>query len=258
MSDENKLKVFEHLDELRKRLIVSGLTIFIGFIICFSYSDYLLILLKLPLDYKMRFSFDAPFLHFIKSLSEMNLYFIAPQEAFWVHCKMAIVFSIFLSFPVIVTQVWLFVKPALYKEEKKLAVPFISFSILLFLIGFLFCFFIVLPFAMDFLLGYKTENLIPMLTLERYIDFTLKFLLAFGLIFQTPVIILLLTRLNILTPKILRENRKYAVLIIFIVAAVLTPTPDMFNQCLMALPLMFLYEVSIMISKLFYVDSDSD
>lgn len=255
MPDDNKLGIFEHLDELRKRLIICAVIVTIGFLVCFIYSGDLFNLLRLPLDYQIKFFYDFPFLRFIESVSENNIHFIAPAEVLWVHLKIALVFSVLLSAPVIITQTWLFIKPALFPDEKKLALPFIFSSLFLFVTGLLFCFLIVLPFAINFLLTYKTQNLVPMLTLERYVDFTLKFILSFGLIFQTPVVIVLLTRLNILTPKILREKRKYAVLIIFIMAAILTPTPDIFNQFIMALPLMLLYEISIIISEKLYKNS---
>jgi sec-independent protein translocase protein TatC len=248
MSDENKLIIFEHLDELRKRLIISFVTVCIAFLVCFYYSDHLLYLLKLPLDHQLNITHTAPFFKLVRAVTEIDLYFIAPAEAFWAHLKISMIFSVLISFPVIITETWLFIKPALFNEERRLIVPLILFSILLFITGLLFCFLIVLPFAMEFLLNYKTESLVPMLTLEHYIDFTLKFILAFGVIFQLPVILVLLTKLNIITPDMLKRNRKYAVLIVFIVAAILTPTPDIFNQCLMAVPLMLLYEVSILIA----------
>lgn len=254
MHDENRLSIFEHLDELRGRLIFSAVTILVGFLVCFTYSEYLLYLLKFPLNNQIELSLSAPVIRFVQNASEVKLFFISPAEAFWSHMKIAIICSIIVSCPVIITQVWLFVKPALFKDERKLVLPFILISILLFIVGLFFCSLIVLPFALDFLLGYKTEGLVAILTLEHYIDFTLRFILAFGVVFQTPVIIVLLVRLNILRIEMLKRNRKYAVLVIFIVAAVLTPTPDIFNQCLMAVPLMILYELSILFAGLLYKD----
>jgi len=122
---------------------------------------------------------------------------------------------------------------------------------LLFLVGALFCFLLVLPFAMGFLLTYKTGSMTPMLSVGNYVDFCLKFILAFGAVFELPIIIVLLTRMGIVTPKTLAKNRKYAMLIAFIVAAILTPTPDAFNQTLMAVPIIVLYEVGILVSRLF-------
>ncbi len=252
MSDENKLEIFEHLDELRSRLIVSVVVIFISFLICFNYSNLLFYLLKIPLDYQLGFSSEPPFFQLIRNSADFKLIFITPAEALWVHLKISLIFAVLISFPVIIIQVWSFLKPALYKKEKQVTLPFVIASILLFLTGIAFCLFIVLPFTVNFLLAYRTDDLIPMLTLEHYINFTLKFLLSFGVVFQTPIIILFLTKLNILTPKMLREGRKYAILIIFVIAAVLTPTPDIFNQVIMALPLIILYEISVIIADILY------
>jgi len=258
MSNETKITVFEHLDELRKRLIYSAITLMVGFAVCFTYSEQLLALLRLPLDHQIRLSFTTPIFEFIKSATPVTLIFISPAEAFWAHLKIAIVAAIIFSCPVIITEVWLFIKPALYKDERRTVAPFIIFSILLFIVGLAFCTLIVLPFALDFLLNYKTAGITAMLTLERYIDFMLKFILAFGAIFQTPIIILVLIKLNIITTETLKKNRKYAVLVAFIVAAVLTPTPDIFNQCLMALPLMLLYEISIIFANIFYREKEHE
>ncbi len=128
-------------------------------------------------------------------------------------------------------------------------VPFVLVSTVQFVAGAGFCLFVVLPFALQFLLTYKTEHLRPMLSIGNYFDFALKFLLAFGLIFELPLAMVLATRLGFLTPEFLARNRKYAVLVNFVLAAILTPTPDVFNQSLMAIPLCLLYEVGIIASR---------
>ena len=156
-----------------------------------------------------------------------------------------------MSSPIIFYEIWRFVSPGLLEKEKKLALPFVIVTTFLFLIGATFCFIIVLPFAMNFLLTYKTENLKPMLSVGRYIDFCLKFILAFGTIFELPVVVLFLTRMGIVTTEFLSKNRKYAILIAFVLAAILTPTPDAFNQTLMAGPIILLYEIGIIASKIF-------
>ncbi len=255
MPDKSTSGVFDHLDELRKRLVVCAIALAVCFAVCFTYSEYLLTILKIPLDYNLEILTRSPFLCLVESASKVDLHIIAPAEAFWGHIKISLVFAIFLAFPVLLTQLWLFVKPALFPYEKKFAGSFIVASTLLFFFGLTFCAFIVLPFALNFLLTYKTEQLVPMLTFGSYIDFTLKFLLSFGLIFQTPALIVFLVKFNILTPQMLKENRKYAILIIFIVSAVLTPTPDVFNQCVMAVPLMLLYEISLLVSGVIYKKS---
>ena len=120
--------------------------------------------------------------------------------------------------------------------------------------GILFCYFVVLRYALDFLFTYKTANLTPMISIGLYLDFVMKFMLAFGLIFELPIVIVFLTKLGILTTEFLTRNRKYAILVNFIVAAILTPTPDLFNQLLMAVPLIALYELGIIGAKIFCKD----
>ena len=162
---------------------------------------------------------------------------------------MAFICAFIISSPIIFFEIWRFVAPGLMEQEKKYALPFVFTTTFLFLIGALFCFVIILPFAMNFLLTYKTENLKPMLSVGKYVDFCLKFILAFGAIFELPVVTVFATRMGIVTPDFLAKNRKYAVLIAFVLAALLTPTPDAFNQSLMAVPMIILYEVGIWASK---------
>ena len=128
----------------------------------------------------------------------------------------------------------------------------------LFFFGAMFCFLIVLPFAMKFLLTYKTESLTPMIAVGKYIDFALKFILAFGVVFELPVVMVFLTRLGVVSPQSLAKNRKYAVLMAFVAAAILTPTPDAFNQVLMAVPIMVLYEAGIFTSRFFVAKGVKD
>jgi sec-independent protein translocase protein TatC len=155
-----------------------------------------------------------------------------------------------VSLPVILFQLWSFIAPGLIEREKRYVVPFVLLATLFFVTGALFCFLIVLPFSLTFLLGYKTASITPMLSVENYINFCLKFILAFGLIFELPVVILYLTRFGIVSPKTLAKHRKYAVLFSFVAAAILTPTPDAFNQVLMAVPIIFLYEIGMLLSRI--------
>jgi sec-independent protein translocase protein TatC len=166
--------------------------------------------------------------------------------------KIALVAALIAALPVIFQQLWSFVSPGLHAKEKKYVVPFVLIATILFLIGASFCFFIVLPFAMGFLLTYKVGDfMMPMLSVGQYVDFCLKFILAFGAVFELPIIIVFFTRMGFVTPQTLAKNRRYAILIAFIVAAILTPTPDVFNQTLMALPMIVLYEVGILVSRFF-------
>jgi sec-independent protein translocase protein TatC len=251
MTDE-KMPFTEHLTEFRKRIIVSLAALLIGFIACFSYSEEIFEVLILPLKSEMSFSMHSPFVSLIPSkIKNPSLVFLAPAEAFWMHMKVSLVAGLVLSLPIILHQFWKFISPGLLLKEKKYVGPFVVSASLLFLVGALFCFLLVLPFAMGFLLTYKTGSMTPMLSVGNYVDFCLKFILAFGAVFELPIIIVLLTRMGIVTPKTLARNRKYAILIAFIVAAILTPTPDAFNQTLMAVPMIVLYEVGILVSRLF-------
>lgn len=239
----------EHLVELRKRILVSLVSVFLLFAFTFNYSEKIFGLLTLPLKSELKLDFTTPYIH-AKEKTAVSLVFLAPGEAFWMHLKVSFIASFILSLPIIFYQLWKFISPGLLAREKKYFLPFVFFATALFTAGAVFCFLVILPFAMTFLLGYKTENMVPMLSVGSYIDFCLKFILAFGAIFELPLVIIFLTRLGFVTPKTLSKNRKYAVLFAFVGGAVLTPTPDAFNQTLMAVPIIILYEIGILLSRI--------
>ncbi|MGD0886673.1 MAG: twin-arginine translocase subunit TatC [Thermodesulfovibrionales bacterium] len=249
---EVQMPLTEHLSELRKRIIISLAALLIGFLFTFSYSEELFRLLTLPMKFEIGFRLSYPLVVLVPTkIKNASLIFTAPAEAFWMHMKMAFVAALILSLPIIFYQLWKFISPGLLLTEKKYIGPFVIIATILFFIGAAFCFLFVLPFAMSFLLTYKTENMTPMLSVGNYVDFCLKFILAFGAVFELPVAIVILTRMGIVTPKTLAKNRKYAILLAFILAAILTPTPDVFNQTLMAVPIILLYEAGILVSRLF-------
>ncbi|MDI6800893.1 MAG: twin-arginine translocase subunit TatC [Thermodesulfovibrionales bacterium] len=253
MEDE-KMPLTEHLGELRKRIVVSLTVIIIAFVVSFTYSENIFRGLMFPLKYNLDFSVRNMYVQFVPQdkLPDTKLVFLGPAEAFWMNLKIAFVAGIILSLPVIFHQLWKFIAPGLMPKEKRYVLPFIFVATGLFLIGASFCFLIVLPFAMSFLLTYKVGDfLMPMLSVGQYVDFCLKFILAFGAVFELPIVIVFLTKMGIVTPRTLAKNRKYAVLIAFVLAALLTPTPDAFNQLLMAVPIILLYEIGIWISPLF-------
>lgn len=248
-----------HLVELRRRIMIVVVALFAGFLASFNYSEDIFRLLTLPLRSNVRYMAAYPFVSFTpKEHALTSLVFLAPAEAFWVHMKIALVSGLVLSFPIFAYELWRFVSPGLLEKEKKYAAPFVLVSSWLFLTGALFCFIIVLPFAMGFLLTYKTESLTPMISVSSYADFCLKFVLAFGVVFEIPVAMVFLTRMGIISPESLSKNRKYAVLLAFVLAAVLTPTPDAFNQTLMALPILVLYEGGIIASRVLRVRKHDD
>jgi sec-independent protein translocase protein TatC len=250
MADET-MSFFSHLEELRKRILISLVGIGVGFALTFSYSETILYFLKRPLTTDLVFSRSYPF---VRSMPRpgppLDLIFLAPAEAFWMHMKIALLTGLLSVLPFILYQIWKFVSPGLLPQERRYALPFVVLATIFFFSGLLFCFYFVLPFAMKFLLTYKTENLKPMISIGNYVDFTTKFLLGFGLVFELPLAIGIAAKMGLVTPQFLSKNRKYAVLVNFTVAAILTPTPDLFNQALMALPMCLLYEVGILIARI--------
>lgn len=241
----------EHLSELRKRILYSLVVLLVVFVVLFNYSEVLFAWLTLPMKSELSFSLHSPFLRLVEKKAA-SLVFLAPAEAFWMHLKVSMVASLVLSLPVVFYHLWKFISPGLLPKERRYVIPFIMGATGLFLMGAAFCFFVVLPFAMTFLLGYKTANLTPMISVGSYVDFCLKFVLAFGVISELPLIIVFLARLGLVTPQFLAKNRKFAVLFAFVIGAVLTPTPDFFNQTLMAVPIIILYEIGILLSRIMY------
>jgi len=234
--DEKKLPLTSHLQELRKRLILSFISIGVGFFICYYFSDTLFNILAAPLMKMMP--------------KGGSLIFISVAEAFFTYMKVAFIAGIILTSPFILYQIWAFVAPGLYQKEKKYVVPFVLGGSFFFALGVLFGYFVAIPVGFKFLLGYATDFIKPMPSMKEYLSFSIKFLLAFGLVFEFPVVLVLLARIGVIDAKTLARKRKYAILLIFIFAAVMTP-PDPVSQVLMALPLMGLYELSILFSKIF-------
>lgn len=250
--EEQKMSLIEHLSELRKRILVCLIALIIAFIFTFSYSEYIFKLLLFPLNYTPQFSLKEGMV-FVpdQKLQNTKLVFLGPAEAFWMNMKIALVTGFILTIPIIFYQLWRFVSPGLYAHEKKYVLPFVLTATGLFLTGVAFCYCIVLPFAMGFLLNYKVGDfLMPMLSVGLYIDFLLKFLLAFGLVFELPILIVITTRMGLITPQTLKKYRRLAIVLAFVVAAIITPTPDAFNQTLMAVPMIILYELGIWVSIL--------
>lgn len=251
--EELKMPFTSHLVDLRKRIIISLVFVVAGFAAAFNYSEDIFRFLTFPLRYNISLSITSPFVQLIEKnvKNNLTLVFLAPAEAFWMHMKVSIITGIVISLPVIFFQIWHFISPGLLHKEKKYVIPFVFITTTFFIVGAAYCFFLVLPFAMGFLLTYKTESMIPMLSVEKYVDFCLKFILAFGAIFELPIVIVFFTRMGFVSPKTLAKHRKYAILLAFVAAAILTPTPDVFNQTLMAVPIIVLYEIGILVSRIF-------
>ncbi len=248
--EELRMPFWSHLEELRKRLVRSFILIGVGFGICFNYSENILRILMWPLNSKMEFKLAYPFVSIVPNASPQQLHYTTLVEPFWSHLKIGLIAGLMLVFPFIMFQVWKFIAPGLHVKEKKYIALFIFFSSLFFGIGVLFCYFVMLPFAVSFLLTYKTENLVAILRIQDYIDFILKFLLASGIVFELPLIIVLLSRMGIVSPTTLAKYRKFAFLGAFILGAILSPTPDVFNQTILSIPIYLLYELGILASRL--------
>ncbi|PKN18196.1 MAG: twin-arginine translocase subunit TatC [Deltaproteobacteria bacterium HGW-Deltaproteobacteria-6] len=234
-NEDLKMSLTEHLIELRKRLTNSLIALGLGFFVCYYFKDWLFGILTKPLT-------DA-------LPKSSYLIYTGLTQAFFTYMKIAFFASLIITSPFIIYQVWKFISPALLPEEKKMVVPFVFFSTLLFLSGVTFGYFIVLPTAFEFFVSFNNQYLRAMISFSDYLSFLVTFLLGFGLSFQLPILIFFLARLGIVTDKLLSRNRKYAILVIFVIAAVLTPSPDALSQILMAIPLMFLYEVSIFVAR---------
>jgi sec-independent protein translocase protein TatC len=231
---DDRMPFMEHLGELRVRIVRSLVAVLIGLLIAFPASQYILDFLSRPI------------------LATGNtLVFLAVTEAFWVKMKVALFTGFFLASPAILWQVWRFVAPGLHTHEKKYAVPFVVIGSLLFIGGGAFSLLVVTPGAVAFLLSYAGPGLQPMISIGSYIDFLLKFTLAFGAVFEVPLAMTVAARVGLVTAKAFARHRKYAILGAFVAAAILTPTPDMINQSLMAGPIIVLYEIGILCARLF-------
>lgn len=233
MTDNSRgeMPFLEHLEELRWRIIKILAALVIMSIGCYIVSDFLFTWLRWPLE---------------KAIPDgsVDLNFLKVSEGFTVRIKLSILAGVFLSIPVTIYQIWKFVMPGLYQKEKKVVIPLVFISSVLFLTGAALCFFWVLPFTIKFLIGIAPENVKPVLTINDYLNFVMWTTLAYGLVFQLPIISLFLGKMGLIDAKMLGKGRRYAIVVIAIVAAVVTP-PDVFSMVMMGLPLYLLYEVSI-------------
>ncbi|RPJ04365.1 MAG: twin-arginine translocase subunit TatC [Deltaproteobacteria bacterium] len=234
--DEKKLPLTSHLQELRKRLVLSFIAIGVGFILCYAFSDTLFAVIAKPLIKVMP--------------TGGTLVFTSVAEAFFTYMKVGFIGGLILVSPFVLYQVWAFVAPGLYQHERRYVIPFVLGGSFFFALGIFFAYSVALPYGFKFLLGFSTDFIKPFPSMKEYLSFTMKFLLAFGLVFEFPVVLVLLARIGVIDSKTLSRHRKYAILLIFVFAAVMTP-PDLISQVLMALPLMALYELSILLSKVF-------
>ncbi len=237
----DKMSFLEHLDELRKRIIFAALSLAVAFVLCFTFSTEIFEFLMGPMQ---------------MALPEGGeLIATGVPEIFVLHLKMSFFIAIFVASPAWLTQVWLFIEPGLYQNEKKFAIPFIFFGTTFFLLGATFSHLTVFPTAVNFLTTFGSEDIAVKPTVSAVFAFYSRVILATGVVFQIPTVVFLLARIGLVTPGFLWRNLKYAVLSIFIVAAVVTP-PDVVTQTLLAFPMIGLYLLSIGIAWAFGRDRD--
>ena len=243
-SNFKEMSLIDHLVELRKRLLWSFVYLIIIFIICFYFADTL-------------FSFLAqPLVDLMDTESGQGFIYTALQEAFFTELKIAFFFALFFSFPLIAIQIWKFIAPGLYSNEKKAFLPFLLATPILFFAGGSMVYYLIAPIAWKFFLSYQNLNSsgIPIrleAKMGEYLSLMMQFIFAFGLAFQLPVVLSLLAKANIVNYIALKKFRKYAIVIAFLSAAFLTP-PDPFSQISLALPIILLYEISIFLAKIIY------
>lgn len=225
-----RMSLFDHLDELRKRIMYALIGLAVTFVPCWIYVQDIF-------DFLAR-----PILNFLPE--GQKLAFLGVTDPFILYFKVAALAAVFLASPFLLYQVWGFVAPGLYRKEKLYALPFVLFATLFFLAGGAFAYYIAFPFAVQFLLG-MGQHFQAVITIERYFGFLLTVILGLGLMFELPILILLLAIIGVVTPRFLVKYFRHAVVIIFIIAAIITPTPDVINLCLFAVPAILLYLLGV-------------
>jgi len=267
MSDEKVLPFIEHLTELRKRLIVCVIAIVIGMGIAWNFSNALLAFVEKPLTGKtylteikkqvygeVKKRYPAVYSHFkldkeaVVDTQDRRLVYSAPLEPFFIQCKISMLAGLILVLPVVFHQLWLFIAPGLTRKEKRLVVPFVTVSSISFCVGALFFLIVIWPVIINFSQSYEGEGLRSLLNLSFYINFCMRLILMFGLIFELPIITLLLSRLGIVNYKMLAAKRKYAILASAIIASF---HADLITMFVIMVPLYLMYEVSIWVALIF-------
>ncbi len=227
--DLPRMSLLEHLEELRKRILLVLVGMAIAFTPCWIYVKDIFAFLQAPLK---------------RIDPGLKLAFMGLTDPFLLYFKIALLMALFVASPFVLYQVWAFIAPGLYRNEKMLAIPFVFFTTIFFLSGGAFGYYVAFPFAARFLLG-MGEGLMPVIEIGKYFGFLLTVLLGLGLMFELPIFILLLSLIGVVTPRFLLRYFRHAVVIIFIVAAIITPTPDVVNLCIFAVPALLLYLLGV-------------
>ncbi|MDM5331339.1 twin-arginine translocase subunit TatC [Neobacillus sp. CF12] len=229
--EDKELQLVDHLDELRKRIIISAVAFVVFFIVGFSNMEKI---------------YDW----IVKDLN-VKLIVLGPSDIIWVYFMIATVIAIAGTIPVLATQLWMFVKPALKPIERKITLSYIPALFLLFIVGIAFGYFIIFPMVLEFLVNLGADMFVTNFTAEKYFRFLLNMTLPFGVLFELPAVVMFLTSLGIVNPFVLAKIRKYAYFVLILIAIVITP-PDFMSDFVVTLPLLLLYEISINLSKVVY------
>ncbi|CEG27558.1 twin-arginine translocase subunit TatC [Bacillus sp. B-jedd] len=229
--EDKELNVVDHLDELRKRIIISGIAFVIFFIVGFYYVEDI-------------------YHWFVRDL-DVKLIVLGPSDIVWVYFTLASLIAIAGTIPIVAIQLWLFVKPALKPIERRISLSYVPALFILFIVGLAFGYFVIFPNVMKFLVNLGGDMLVTNFTAEKYFRFILHMTLPFGVLFELPPVVMFLTSLGILNPYVLTKIRKYAYFVLIIIAVVITP-PDPMSDFLVSIPLLLLYEISVNLSKVVY------
>ncbi len=233
--EDHEMHLTDHLEELRKRLIVAFIAIAVVTVGAYFFSEDLFRLLMAPLLEVMP--------------AESGLIFTSLTETFFTYLKISLLAGFFAASPVVIYQIWRFSAPGLYANEKRYVFPFVFFASIFFVGGAMFGYFVVFPFGFKFFMGFATDFITPMPTVKEYFSFSVRLLFAFGVVFELPVVTAFLASIGLVNARTLSEKRKFAILGSFVVAAVLTP-PDVVSQLMMAGPIIILYELSIIVARI--------
>lgn len=225
---QNSMSLIGHLEELRRRIIIMIAAVAIGSIGCYFYAAEITGLITAPAG---------------------KLYYMNPAEAFFTYLKVSFFAGFLIALPVVMYQLWAFIVPAMTNNERTAGIFLVPASIILFFVGLVFSYYLVLPAGIKFFMGFATENLQPMFSIGQYLSFVISFLIPFGFIFELPLFILVMARMGIISSSFLAAKRKLVLVMSFVVGAVISPTPDVFSQTMIAVPMILLYEISLLIVK---------